>query len=120
MSELEEKLGNVLNNPQLMQQILSMAQSLGNQEPAEPPRKEESPRKEEPAPVFDPALMQKLASLAGQNRVDGNQQALLAALCPYLSRERVGKLERAMRAARLAGAASSFLNAGGLNLLSGR
>lgn len=114
MSELEDKLNSVLNNPQLMQQILSMAQSLGTQEPEEPPRQEE------PSPVFDPALIQKLASFAGQNRVDGNQQALLAALCPYLSRERVGKLERAMRAARLAGAASSFLNAGGLNLLSGR
>lgn len=116
MSELEEKIGSVLNNPQLMQQILSMAQSMNQQPPAVP----QEPKKEEPVPVFDPALLQKLASLAGQNRVDGNQQALLSALCPYLSRDRVGKLEKAMRAARLAGAASAFLNAGGMNLLNGR
>ena len=112
MSELEEKIGSVLNNPQLMQQIMTMAQSM-NQPHSEP-------SKEEQAPIFDPALLQKLAGLAGHNQVDGNQQALLSALVPYLSRDRVGKLERAMRAARLAGAASAFLNAGGLNLLSGR
>lgn len=116
MSELEEKLNSVLNNPQLMQQILSMAQSLGHTQPQ--PSKEPPP--EEPKPAFDPGLLQNLTKLATQNSVDGNQQALLNALCPYLSRERVGKLERAMRAARLAGAASAFLNAGGLQMLSGR
>lgn len=115
MNELEEKITSVLNNPQLMQQILTMAQSVAPQQPAP-----QEPLKEEPAPIFDPALLQNLARMAGQNHVDGNQQALLAALSPYLSPDRVGKLERAMRAARLAGAASSFLNAGGLSLLSGR
>ena len=115
MSELEEKLGSLLNNPQLMQQILSMAQSLGNTPP--PPQEPTPP---EHPPVFDPALFQSLGRMAGQNRIDNNQQALLNALCPYLSRERVEKLERAMRAARLAGAASTFLNAGGLQMLSGR
>lgn len=115
MSELEDKISSVLNNPQLMQQILSMAQSMNPQQPSP-----QEPEKEASGPVFDPALMQNLARMASQNQVDGNQQALLAALCPYLSRDRVGKLERAMRAARLAGAASSFLNAGGLSLFSGR
>lgn len=115
MSELEEKIGAVLNNPQLMQQILSMAQSMGQQSPQPP-----VPVREESLPGLDPGLIQRLAGMAGHNQIDGNQQALLNALCPYLSRDRVGKLERAMRAARLAGAASSFLNAGGLNLLTGR
>ena len=36
MSELEEKLGTILSNPQLMQQISAMAQALG-QAPPEPP-----------------------------------------------------------------------------------
>lgn len=117
MSELEEKLGSVLNNPQLMQQIMSIAQSIGTQS-SQPASQE--PKQEEPVPIFDPGLLKSLTGMAGQNQVDGNQQALLNALCPYLSRGRVEKLERAMRAARLAGAASAFLNAGGLNLLSGR
>ncbi len=115
MSELEEKLGSVLNNPQLMQQIMAMAQSLGASQPQSPP-KQESPA----PPNLDPKLLQNIAGLARQGNVDSNQQALLCALGPYLSRERVGKLERAMKAARMAGAASVFLNSGGLQLLNGR
>ena len=37
MDDMEEKLGAVLNNPQLMQQIMAMAQSLGAEKPPEPP-----------------------------------------------------------------------------------
>ena len=117
MSELEEKLSSVLNNPQLMQQIMSIAQSLGTQQTM--PEEEHAPTKQA-APALDPRLLQNLSSMMRQGNVDGDQQALLNALCPYLSRERVSKLERAMRAARLAEAASAFFNAGGLQMLSGR
>lgn len=120
MSEMEEKLGAILNNPQLMQQIFSMAQSLGSG-PAPAP---EPPKPPEPAPPslpeLDPKMLQGIAGLVKGGGVDPNQQALLRALSPYLSRDRVGKLERAMRAARMAGAASSFFSAGGLSLLTGR
>ena len=120
MSELEEKLGSLLSNPQLMQQILSMAQTLGN---SQPQQKAEPPKPPEPSPPalpnFDPKMLQSLAGAARQSGVDQNQQALLRALSPYLSRSRVNKLERAMRAAKMAGAASAFLNSGGLQLLSG-
>ena len=102
MSELEEKLNSLLSNPQLMQQVMSMAQSLGASAP--------EPKKEEPVvPGFDPSLLQSITAMAGSNRIDGNQQALLNALCPYLSQNRVEKLERAMRAAKMAGFATSLL-----------
>ena len=119
MSELEEKLGSILNNPQMMQQIMSMAQAMGSMQPQkEPERNQESSA---PAmPNLDPRLLQSLAGMAQQNGTDQNQQTLLRALSPYLSRERISKLERAMRAARMAGVASSFLNAGGLQMLTGR
>lgn len=119
MSELEDKLGAILNNPQMMQQIMSLAQAMGSQQPAqeEPPKPEPAPA---PIPNLDPKLLQSLAGMARQGNVDSNQQALLHALSPYLSRERVGKLERAMQAARMAGAASVFLNSGGLQMLMGR
>ena len=113
MEQLEDKLGAILNNPQLMGQIMSMAQSLGQN----PPEQESAPP---PLPNFDPALLAKLGSLAGQGQVDGNQQALLTALHPYLSRRKVEKLEKAMRAAKMARMASSFLGQGGLSLLTGR
>lgn len=119
MSELEEKLGAVLNNPQLMQQIMGLAQSIGSSQTTR-----DMPQKQVPEPTvpagLDPKLLQSLAGFGKQAGVDPNQTALLTALSPYLSQERVGKLERAMRAARMAGAASMFLNSGGLQLLSGR
>ena len=113
MSELEEKLGSILSNPQLMQQIMSMAQVMQDTRPAEPT---------EPAPpaLPDPSVIQKLAGLSRQSGIDKNQQALLRALSPYISRERSAKLEKAMRAAKLARLASAFLNAGGMQMLTGR
>lgn len=120
MSELEEKLGTILNNPQLMQQIMGMAQALGATQPVQ---SAENPSREPTSNPLNPPDMKAIQSLAGiarQNGIDANQQALLKALCPYISRSRVTKLERAMGAARMAGAASAFLNAGGLQLLTGR
>ena len=37
MSELEEKLGTLLSNPQLMQQIAAMAQAIGQSSPQQAP-----------------------------------------------------------------------------------
>ena len=113
MSELEDKLGSILSNPQLMQQIMSMAQTMQEAKPERPP---------EPAPpaLPDLSLMQKLAGLTQQSAIDKNQQALLRALSPYISRERSAQLEKAMRAAKMARLASAFLNAGGLQMLTGR
>ena len=115
MSEMEEKLNALLSNPQLMQQIASMAQAMGSQAPQQPPEQTPSAM-----PALDPRLLQTVAQTMGQTGIDSNQKALLHALSPYLSTNRVQKLERAMQAARLAGAASAFLNAGGLQMLTGR
>lgn len=90
----------MLANPQLMQQLMGMAQSLGSPPPPKP----------EPAmPDFDLSMVQKLASLAGNTGTDGHQRALLAALKPYLSAQRIQKLEKAMRAAKLAKLATGLL-----------
>ncbi|MDO5154128.1 MAG: hypothetical protein Q4D50_12340 [Eubacteriales bacterium] len=120
MSEMEEKLGAILNNPQMMQQIMSMAQAMSASQPPkeEPPKP--SPPPQPSLPDIDPNMLRSLAGMVRQGGVDRNQQALLKALSPYLSQNRVNKLERAMRAAKMAGLASTFLNSGGLQLLSGR
>jgi len=114
MDQMEDKIGAILNNPQLMQQIMTMAQSLGQNSAA--PEPVPGPA----LPNFDPSMLTRLSALAGQSRVDGNQQALLAALHPYLSHRKVEKLEKAMRAAKMARMASGFLGQGGLSLLTGR
>lgn len=115
MSEMEKKLNALLSNPQLIQQIASMAQAMGSQAPQQPPEQTPSAM-----PALDPRLLQTVAQTMGQIGIDSNQKSLLHALSPYLSTNRVQKLERAMQAARLAGAASAFLNAGGLQMLTGR
>lgn len=128
MEGMEEKLGAILENPQLMQQIMQLAQSVNAPNPSqsrEPPKKEDPPPKASlPDPDggigLDPALLAKLAGIAGKSNIDSNQKALLRALTPYLSRDRVAKLEKAMRAAKIASMASAFLNSGGMKLLSGR
>lgn len=115
MDQLEDKLSTILGNPQLMQQIMNMAQNLSGQEAPSAP----SPGNN-PLPEINPALLNTLSGLALQGSVDQNQKALLTALIPYLSRTKLNKLERAMRAAKLARAASGFLGQGGLQLLTGR
>ena len=128
MEGMEEKLGAILENPQLMQQIMQLAQSVNvpnATQSREQPKKGEPPQKVSlPDPDtgagLDPAMLVKLAGLAGKSNIDSNQKALLRALGPYLSRERVAKLEKAMRAAKIASMASAFLGSGGIKLLSGR
>lgn len=104
MDEIEDKLNAVLNNPKMMQQIMSIAQSMGgNQNP------EASTHEGTTAPPIDLGMLQKLSGFAQQSGIDKDQQTLLRALGPYLSRERISKLEKAMRAARIARLASGFI-----------
>ena len=107
MEDMESKIGAILNNPQMMEQIMSLAQNLGGEQAAAPPPAQEG------LPEIDFATVQKLTSLIGKTGIDGKQRALLQALGPYLSGQRIQKLEKAMRAAKLAGMASVFFaNAG--------
>ena len=112
MDQMEDKIAAILNNPQLMGQIMNMAQSLGNSQPA--------PQESPSLPNLDPGMLQKIVSMTGQSNIDTNQQTLLRALNPYLSGRKVEKLEKAMRAAKMARMASGFLGQGGLSMLMGR
>ena len=117
MEDMESKMGAILQNPELMQKIMSLAQSING------PQKEETPPIQQDAPILpdiDFATIQKIAGLAQKSGIDGNQQNLLRALRPYLTQERIMKLEKAMRAAKLASLASGFLGNGGLSSLLGR
>ena len=114
MDNMEDKIGSILNNPEMMQKIMSMAQSLNSAQP------KQDPPKEQPAPPsipdIDIGMLQRISGLAKQGNIDNQQQALLRALNPYLSRQRIKKLENAMRAARMAKIAASVLGPQGINL----
>ena len=123
MGEMEDKLSAILNNPQMMSQIMSMAQAMGaNSSNDAPPQPQPSaPKPPAPAPSLsiDPMMLQKLSGFAGQGAINKEQQALLKALSPFLQKDRLGKLERAMRAAKIARFASSALGQNGLMSLLG-
>ena len=72
---MESKLGAILGNPDMMAQIMNMAQQLGSAPPPPP----------EPQPSvlpegLDMGMIAKLAGVAGSANIDQNQQALLQAL----------------------------------------
>lgn len=111
MEDMQKQMNQILDNPEMMQKIMAMAQSMGGSPSPQPEEKEGNIPS---FPDIDLATIQRLSGLAGQANIDKNQRSLLKALAPYLSRERIQKLERAMRAAKLANLASGFLsNMGG-------
>ncbi len=111
MGEMEEKIGAILNDPNMMQQIMAMAQSLGQSQSTPEPAQKEA-KQVNAGLNFDPAMIQKLSSLAGKANIDKNQHNLLQALRPYLSAGRITKLEKAMRAAKMAQMAGLAIGAG--------
>lgn len=112
MDDFQAQLGAILGNPEMMSQIMNMAQQLGNATQEAPPPPSVPP--EAPLENLDVAAIAKVAGLAGQAGIDRNQQALLGALNPYLSQDRIRRLEKAMRAAKIAGIASTVLGSSGI------
>lgn len=129
MGQWEEKLGAILNDPQAMGQIMSLAQSLGGQGAAQAaPQAEETPGEsageagaapgegwaqvsaQPDAPELDPRLMAAgMRALSVWNDPDDPRAALLQALRPFLKEERRGKLDKAIRVTRLSKAVRAAL-----------
>ncbi len=119
MDDMQNQMNAILGNPEMMQKIMAMAQSLKQSQPQEV--YEHKPESTELRfPDIDLSMVQKLSGLAAKTGVDNHQQTLLKALSPYLSRERITKLEKAMRAAKLASIASAFLSSSGFQSIAGR
>ncbi len=110
MDNLEEKLSSMLSDPNTMQKLMEMAQSLS----AAAPTDTGSASQDTGLPQLDLGMVQKLSGLVGQSGIDGQQKNLLQALRPYLSNQRLQKLEHAMQAAKMARLAASVLGQQGL------
>ncbi len=104
MENFEEKINSVLGNPEMMQKIMTMAQSLNSGE-----QSRDAPSPQLP-PGLDFEMLQKISSLSQQGSITKDQQNLLQALRPYLQTERIHKLENAMRAAKMARIVAGALN----------
>ena len=124
MSEMEDQLGAILGNPKMMADIMALAQSMGQEEPPKgpgtPPGPPGPPSPPPPPPPgeggMDMAMVKALTGFARGACIDKDQQALIKALCPFVSREKIQKLEKAMRAAKIAQQASGLLESGALKL----
>lgn len=112
MEDLQEKMRTLLADPELMQKVGAMAKSLGLSQDAPPAQS--SPKPAAPLPNLDPAMLSQLSGMLGQGSIDNHQQTLLRALSPYLSAERISKLEKAMRAAAMAKVASTLWGKNGI------
>lgn len=114
MSELEDKISEVLGDPEQMAQITRLAQSLMGG--AGDTAGETSGSTEGAKTSARPAAMPDLASLgidadmlsritrliSSGSAQNADEQALLNAMRPYLSEKRRGKMDKAMKLARLA------------------
>ena len=106
MNEFEEKLESILSNPQAMEQIMSLAQSLGNGPSASPAEHKteappSSPFADGPGQI-DPRILTGIASLLSQSQTnDEDRVALLRALRPFVKESRYAKLDKAIQIARL-------------------
>jgi hypothetical protein len=109
---MEEKLQKILNDPDALGAVMSMAKSLssGTSESEETP---ETSKTEDGGAgsdgLFgllegvDPEMLSKLMGLFGEyTRKDDRRTELLIALKPYLRGERAAKLDRAGQIVRLA------------------
>ena len=124
MEGMEEKIGAILSNPEMMKTIMTMAQSLG-QNPTQPepsqPQKQSSPQQKTPPQAkSQPSIgknelemISKISALSQQTGLDRQEQTLLKALNPYLSKDRLEKLEKAMHAAKMAKFATVAFNQSG-------
>lgn len=124
MSGMEDQLGAILSDPEMMAKIQSLARSLG--QPEEPPKHAEAPQKGASPPstpsgvsAGDLEMVKAFTGFARGMEIDKDQRALLKALSPYVSREKTAKLERAMRAAKLAQQATGLMESGALKKLTG-
>ena len=111
MAEFEDRLGAILSNPDLMGQIMSMAESM-NQQPSPPP----PPPPQNPgfgSMPFDPGAMAGMMQMVRATQLEPRQRNLIQALRGFVPDDRLARLEKAMQASLIAKFASKAMNQGG-------
>ncbi|MBR6653962.1 MAG: hypothetical protein IKL27_04415 [Oscillospiraceae bacterium] len=109
MDDLQSKISAIFSSPESMEQIRNLAQSLAGggedmQSPVSTP-----PQSTEPSLQMDPRIMQVMTRAMSEFSKPSEASALLGALRPYLSQDRISKVDRAMNIARLAKIARTII-----------
>lgn len=103
MGEFESKLESILNDPQAMSRIMTLARSLSDPGQAQgdaPPPPSAPVQAEDGGISLDPKLLGSMAALLRQGG-DDQRTALLNALRPFVKERRYAKLDKAIQIARL-------------------
>lgn len=99
MSEMEDKINDLLNNPASMEKISQLAAKFmgGGDGP------EEAPSAPLSGSGFDPEMLAKIGKLMSRaGDTGGDKAALLKAMSPYLDERRRDKLGKAVKFAQMA------------------
>lgn len=102
MSEFEDRLNSILNDPEQMDKIANMAKSLmgGDGTTANPAQAVPA----QPFDGLDAGMLQGIRKImSGMNSTQVDEKtALLEAMKPYLGEKRRAKMEKAMKLAKMA------------------
>ena len=117
MGELEDRINDVLKDPAQMEQIMGMARSLMGGESAGAGLSGLLQGLADPGEgggaAPDPGLMDRIGRLLREENGRNDSRALLEAMRPWLSEKRRGKMDRALRLARVARIAGIALGEAG-------
>ena len=127
MSQLDEKLNQLLGDPAAMAQVMQLAQQLsgtlgvgggGGSPPPSPPPAPAPPPGTNPLGALDPQLLTRMLPLMQSlTQTSGPTQQLLTALRPFLREEKQEKLQRAAQLAKLIHLGKQFLTEWGGGLV---
>lgn len=114
MSDIQDKLNEILNNPEAMKQVQSLGEQLGISVPSSAVNQQSAPS---PKPAPPPAVVQpqsnnmlnpdmlsmvsRIAPLMNSFKGDDNATRLLHSLRPFLSNERQVRLDKAEKMLKL-------------------
>lgn len=104
MGDFEAKLDSILNNPQAMSQIMSLAQTLGANDLSKEPVQPSSANASNPenSLLTDSHLLSVVGSLLNQyNNNDDQRIMLLNSLRPFVKEKRYAKLDKAIQIAKI-------------------
>ena len=98
MNEIENKINEILSNPESMSEIMNIAKSLGfNTDNTEPPKKESKEAKSPDIQGDMISAVTKIAPLLSEAKKDDDSTRLLKALKPLLSKPRLDKVDSAIK-----------------------
>jgi len=108
VSELDDKINSILNNPEEMGKIVQMAASIMNGMNGGDEKNTANSDNPDPGSALaslggiDPAMLSSISRLISRAQNSFNKHELLEAMKPYLSEKRREKIDKAIQVARMA------------------